>query len=63
MMAGMKRVSVAHTKGRVSDARRRKPPAPAVPMSREEALAVFESFADVGDLTFDAVAEVKAGRR
>jgi hypothetical protein len=32
-------------------------------MSREEAIAVFESFAHLGDPTFDAVAEVKAGRR
>jgi prevent-host-death family protein len=34
-----------------------------VRMSRDEALAVFESFAHLGDPTFDAVAEVKAGRR
>ena len=39
---------------------------PSVPpprMSRKEAIAVFESFARLGDPTFDAVAEVKAGRR
>jgi len=39
------------------------PSAPAVRMSRREAIAVFESFAHLGDPTFDAVAEVKAGRR
>jgi prevent-host-death family protein len=38
--------------------------APRAPvMTREEALAVFESFAHLGDSTFDAVADLKAGRR
>jgi prevent-host-death family protein len=32
-------------------------------MTREEALAVFESFARLGDSTFDAVADLKSGRR
>ncbi|MGO8991964.1 MAG: type II toxin-antitoxin system Phd/YefM family antitoxin [Polyangiaceae bacterium] len=32
-------------------------------MTREEALAVFESFAPLGDPSFDAVADLKLGRR
>jgi len=32
-------------------------------MTREEALAILESFAHLGDSTVDAVAELKAGRR
>jgi hypothetical protein len=32
-------------------------------MSRDEALAVFESFAHLGDPAIDAVAELRAGRR
>ena len=32
-------------------------------MTREEALAVLESFAHLGDPSFDAVADLKAGRR
>jgi prevent-host-death family protein len=32
-------------------------------MTRKEALAVFESFARLGDSTFDAVADLKSGRR
>jgi prevent-host-death family protein len=32
-------------------------------MTRDEALAVFESFAQLGDPGADAVAELKAGRR
>ncbi len=36
-----------------------KPPA----MTRKEALAVFESFAQLGDPDFDAVGDLKAGRR
>jgi prevent-host-death family protein len=39
------------------------PAQPPVRMSRDQALAVFESFAHLGDPTFDAVTEVKAGRR
>ena len=39
-------------------------PAPRVPtMTRDEALAIFESFARLGDPEFDAVADLKAGRR
>jgi prevent-host-death family protein len=39
-------------------------PAPRpVAKTREEALAVFESFAHLGDPSVDAVAELKAGRR
>jgi len=39
-------------------------PAPKLPtMTRDEALAVFESFAHLGDREFDAVADLKAGRR
>lgn len=34
-----------------------------VAMTREQALAVFETFAHLGDPTVDAVAELKAGRR
>ncbi len=34
-----------------------------VAATREEALAVFESFALLGDPAIDAVAELKAGRR
>lgn len=34
-----------------------------VATTREEALAVFESFAHLGDPAIDAVAELKAGRR
>jgi prevent-host-death family protein len=34
-----------------------------VAMTREQALAVFESFAHLGDPAIDAVAELKAGRR
>jgi prevent-host-death family protein len=37
------------------------PTAPA--LTREEALAVFESFAHLGDPGFDAVADLKTGRR
>jgi prevent-host-death family protein len=32
-------------------------------MTREEALAMFESFAHLGDATFDAVLDLKSGRR
>jgi hypothetical protein len=31
--------------------------------TRDEALAIFESFAHLGDPNIDAVAELKAGRR
>ncbi len=34
-----------------------------VAMTREQALAVFESFAHLGDPAIDAIAELKAGRR
>jgi prevent-host-death family protein len=34
-----------------------------VAMTREQALAVFESFAHLGDPAVDAIAELKAGRR
>ena len=34
-----------------------------VAMTRKQALAVFESFAHLGDPNVDAVAELKAGRR
>ena len=34
-----------------------------VAMTREQALAVFESFAHLGDPAVDAMAELKAGRR
>jgi prevent-host-death family protein len=34
-----------------------------VAMSRDEALAVFESFAHLGDPAIDAAAELRAGRR
>jgi prevent-host-death family protein len=34
-----------------------------VAMSREQALAIFESFAHLGDPAIDAVGELKAGRR
>jgi len=34
-----------------------------VAKTREEALAVFEGFAHLGDPAIDAVAELKAGRR
>jgi prevent-host-death family protein len=34
-----------------------------VATTREEALALFESFAHLGDPAIDAVAELKAGRR
>ena len=34
-----------------------------VALTREQALAVFESFAHLGDPAVDAVAELKAGRR
>jgi prevent-host-death family protein len=39
------------------------PPPRPVANTREEALAVFESFAHLGDPSVDAVAELKAGRR
>jgi prevent-host-death family protein len=39
-------------------------PAPRpVTMTRKQALAVFESFAHLGDPAIDAMAELKAGRR
>ncbi len=38
-------------------------PAKPVSLTREQALAVFESFARLGDPAIDAVAELKAGRR
>ena len=34
-----------------------------VAMTREQALAVFESFAHLGDPAVDAVGELRAGRR
>jgi prevent-host-death family protein len=34
-----------------------------VAMTREQALAVFETFANLGDPAIDAIAELKAGRR
>jgi prevent-host-death family protein len=38
-------------------------PAQPPAMTREEALAVFESFAQLGDSSFDAVADLRPGRR
>jgi prevent-host-death family protein len=35
---------------------------PPVTMNRDEALAVFESFAHLGDPVIDAVADLRAGR-
>ncbi|MGD0680068.1 MAG: type II toxin-antitoxin system prevent-host-death family antitoxin [Polyangiaceae bacterium] len=39
------------------------PPPRQVAMTREQALAVFESFAHLGDPAVDAMAELKTGRR
>ena len=39
------------------------PSPPRARMTRAEALAVFESFAKLGDPKVDAAAELKAGRR
>ena len=39
------------------------PPRRPVALTREQALAIFESFAHLGDPAIDAVAELKAGRR
>src|SRR5580700_1363377 len=73
----MKRMSVAEAKAHfselVADARRGKPAAAVVPAAaaepaqkppaatREQALALLESFAHLGDPSVDAVAELKAG--
>lgn len=39
------------------------PPRRPVALAREQALAIFESFAHLGDPAVDAVADLKAGRR
>jgi prevent-host-death family protein len=39
------------------------PASPPPAMTRSEALAVFESFAYLGDPRFDAIADLTAGRR
>jgi prevent-host-death family protein len=39
------------------------PPPKPVAMTRDQALAVFEGFAHLGDPALDAVGELKAGRR